>query len=261
MAKTLNMDAMISRADFSADKTNSGANRITQIKVSDLKEDNLLRTLLKKPDFQRETRDWSVSQVISFLESIIEKHFIPAVILWQNDANDIFVIDGAHRLSALMAWINDDYGDGSISLDFYGNHIPEEIVEYAQTARKEIKKCIGSYSEYVDAVKNPQKYDESFVKKARGLELFSFVIQWIDGDVSVAEQSFLNINQKAVPISPVEMMILKARNKPLGIATRAIAYSGNGYKYWKHFPVEKQEEIESIANGINNILFLPKTDM
>lgn len=121
------------------------------------------------------------------------------------------------------------------------------------------KKCIGSYSEYVDAVKNPQKYDESFVKKARGLELFSFVIQWIDGDVSVAEQSFLNINQKAVPISPVEMMILKARNKPLGIATRAIAYSGNGYKYWKHFPVEKQEEIESIANGINNILFLPKT--
>lgn len=138
MAKTLNMDAMISRADFSADKTNSGANRITQIKVSDLKEDNLLRTLLKKPDFQRETRDWSVSQVISFLESIIEKHFIPAVILWQNDANDIFVIDGAHRLSALMAWINDDYGDGSISLDFYGNHIPEEIVEYAQTARKEM---------------------------------------------------------------------------------------------------------------------------
>ncbi len=259
MAKTLNMDAMISRADFSVDKTNSGTNRISQIKVSDLKEDGLLRTLLKKPDFQRETRDWSISQVINFLESIIEKHFIPAVILWQNDANDIFVIDGAHRLSALMAWINDDYGDGSISLEFYGNRVPEEIIEYAQTARKEIKKSIGSYSEYVDAVKNPQKYTEDFVKKARGLELFSFVIQWIDGDVSVAEQSFLNINQKAVPISPVEMMILKARNKPLGIATRAIAYSGNGYKYWKHFSTDKQEEIERIANEINNILFLPKT--
>ena len=27
MAKTLNMDAMISRADFSVDKTNSGTNR------------------------------------------------------------------------------------------------------------------------------------------------------------------------------------------------------------------------------------------
>lgn len=56
MAKTLNMDAMISRADFSVDKTNSGTNRISQIKVSDLKEDGLLRTLLKKPDFQRDSR-------------------------------------------------------------------------------------------------------------------------------------------------------------------------------------------------------------
>ena len=259
MAQTLNMDAMISRADFTADKTTSGSNRITQIKVSDLKEDNLLRTLLKKPDFQRETRDWGVDQVISFLTSIIERHFIPAVILWQNDANDIFVIDGAHRLSALMAWINDDYGDGVISQQFYGNRIPEEIIEYAQTARKKIEKSVGRYSLYYDAAKNPQKYDETFCKKARGLELFSFVIQWIDGDVSVAEQSFLNINQKAVPISPVEMMILQSRNKPLGIATRAIAYSGNGYKYWKHFDEDKQDEIEKISEEINRILFLPKT--
>lgn len=53
----------------------------------------------------------------------------------------------------------------------------------------------------------------------------------------------------------------KDRNKPLGIATRAIAYSGNGYKYWKHFPADKQAEIEKIANEINNILFLPKTKM
>jgi hypothetical protein len=50
----------------------------------------------------------------------------------------------------------------SLVLEFYGNRVPEEIIEYAQTARKEIKKSIGSYSEYVDAVKNPQKYTEDF---------------------------------------------------------------------------------------------------
>ena len=259
MGKTLNMDAMISRADFVAVETNGRSNKIQQINVNNLKENELLRTLLKKPDFQRETRDWSVEQVVNFLESILNNHFIPAVILWQNNANDIFVIDGAHRLSALMAWINDDYGDGNISIQFYDNKIPEEIKEYAQKARKTIDKRIGRYSLYADAIRNPQKYDEEFVTKAKGLELFSFSIQWIDGDVSVAEQSFLNINQKAVPINPTEMKLLKARNKPLGIATRAIVYSGNGYKYWKQFELKKQEEIERIAKEINDILFLPKT--
>lgn len=158
-----------------------------------------------------------------------------------------------------MAWVNDDYGDGSISSQFYDNRIPEEIKDYAQISRKTIEKNVGKYSDYVDAVKNPQKYETDFASKARGLELFSFVIQWIDGDVSAAEKSFLNINQKAVPINPVEMKILEARNKPLGIATRAIAYSGNGYKYWKHFDVDKQKEIEILSKDINKILFLPET--
>lgn len=52
------------------------------------------------------------------------------------------------------------------------------------------------------------------------------IFNGIEGDVSVAEKSFFNINQKAVPINTTELKILEARNKPLGIAARAIAYSG-----------------------------------
>lgn len=91
---------------------------------------------------------------------------------------------------------------------------------------------------YQDALRNVQKYTEDVVKKAMGIESFAFDIQWIEGDVSVAEKSFFNINRKAVPINPIEMKILEARNKPIGIATRAIVYSGNGYKYWKNFDEE-----------------------
>jgi len=44
---------------------------------------------------------------------------IPAIILW-NSGRYIFTIDGAHRLSALIAWVLDDYGDGIISQTFFG---------------------------------------------------------------------------------------------------------------------------------------------
>ena len=42
------------------------------------------------------------------IESFLDGELIPAVILWQS-ATHIFVIDGGHRLSALLAWAHDDY--------------------------------------------------------------------------------------------------------------------------------------------------------
>lgn len=259
MKKTVNLDAMILREDFKVEKGFSGANRFKQLKANDLKSDSAMRYMLKKPDFQRETRDWSVTQITNFISSILERHFIPSIILWQNSGGATFVIDGAHRLSAFMAWINDDYGDGEISNEFYDQKISEEQLELAKKARNQIEKKIGKYSLYQDALRNSQKYSEDIVKKAMGIESFAFDIQWIEGDVSVAEKSFFNINQKAVPINPTEMKILEARNKPIGIAARAIAYSGNGYKYWKNFDEVVQKEIENISKDISDILFLPKT--
>lgn len=259
MKKTVNLDAMILREDFKVEKGFSGANRFKQLKANDLRSDSAMRYMLKKPDFQRETRDWSVTQITNFISSILERHFIPSIILWQNSGGATFVIDGAHRLSAFMAWINDDYGDGEISNEFYDQKISEEQLELAKKARNQIEKKIGKYSLYQDALRNSQKYSEDIVKKAMGIESFAFDIQWIEGDVSVAEKSFFNINQKAVPINPTEMKILEARNKPIGIAARAIAYSGNGYKYWKNFDEVVQKEIENISKDISDILFLPKT--
>lgn len=39
---------------------------------------------------------------------------------------NIFVIDGSHRVSSLVAWVNDDYGDGEISKTFFKDEIPNE---------------------------------------------------------------------------------------------------------------------------------------
>ena len=96
MKKTVNLDAMIVREDFKVDKGYPSANRFKQIRVSDLKTDSAMRYLIKKPDFQRETRDWNTAQIVNFISSILERHFIPSIILWQNSNGITFVIDGAH---------------------------------------------------------------------------------------------------------------------------------------------------------------------
>ncbi len=57
---------------------------------------------LRKPDFQRETAEWDARRVVGIIRSFIKDELIPAIILWQNQEL-LFIIDGSHRLSALIA--------------------------------------------------------------------------------------------------------------------------------------------------------------
>ena len=52
-----------------------------------------------------------------FIKTFIEGDLIPAIILWRSPGGT-FIIDGAHRLSALIAWVDNDFGDGTVSTEF-----------------------------------------------------------------------------------------------------------------------------------------------
>ena len=120
MANKINLDALIPREDFEVkDLDASPTSKSQNLRITDLAKDSFFLGSLRKPDFQRETNEWDQSRVVSIIESFLNGDLIPAVILWKNEAGFTFVIDGAHRLSALAAWVNDDYGDGLISKSFY----------------------------------------------------------------------------------------------------------------------------------------------
>ena len=139
MAK-INLDALIQREDFQVtDQTNSGTKKST-ISVVDLEQDSFFFSTIRKPDFQRETNEWDGPKIMEFLESFLDGDLIPAIILWKSPSGYIFVIDGSHRISALRAWMDDDYGDGKISKSFYDGVLPEDQVASADSVRKKIEK-------------------------------------------------------------------------------------------------------------------------
>lgn len=259
MAK-VSLDALIPREAFEVQDQpgqNTGRN-ITTLSIRDLEKNSFFFSFVRKPDFQRETNEWDEKKICDFIESFLEGDLIPAVILWRSPSSYTFVIDGSHRLSALAAWINDDYGDGDISKEFYGGYITDEQLEAAQAARKLINKKIGAFKDYQLAPRYPEKVDSKIISRARSLGTLAIQLQWVEGDASKAEASFFKINQQAAPIDETELRLLKARKKPNGVATRAIIRSGNGHKYWSDFSEEKQEKIEILAKEINDILFNPK---
>lgn len=257
MAK-VNLDALIPREDFEVEENiNSGTKKAT-ISIEDIKLDSFFFLSIRKPDFQRETNEWDSEKVCEFIESFIKGDLIPAIILWRSAGGYLFVIDGSHRLSALSAWVNDDYGDGAISKPFYDRIIPDEQIKDAEATRRLVTSNIGSYKDFKSALINPKEAKPEIVKYTRNLAASAIDLQWLDGDASKAESSFFKINQQAVPINKTEQKLLKLRKKPNSIAARAIIRSGTGHKYWSCFSDKIQLQIQEIAKEINQILFEPK---
>lgn len=254
----VNLDALIPREDFEFKDGQKGSGKNTQtLSINELKEKSLTFSALRKPDFQRETNEWDAEKICSLVESFINEELIPAVILWRSAGSYIFVIDGSHRISALASWVNDDYGDGIISKRFYDGRIPDEQIKIAEKTRALIKKRIGLFTDYELGATNPDKVSPEIQEKAKGLGFIALQLQWVEGDSATAESSFFKINQKAAPIDPTEIKLLKARNKPIGLAARAIIRGGKGHKYWSKFLDERQQKIQELAEDIHKILFTP----
>lgn len=260
MSEKVNLDALIPREDFEIDEVNSsnGGKRKDTISITDLYINSFFFPAIRKPDFQRETNEWDAEKVCSLIESFLDGDLIPAIILWRNENGYIFVIDGSHRLSALAAWINDDYGDGKISKEFYDAAISDEQKKIAEDSRKLINKKIGSFVDYELGSRAPNKVNAEIAARAKRLASLALQLQWVEGNAKKAEDSFYKINQKAAPINPTELRLIKARYKPNGLAARAIIRSGKGHNYWSKFSQEIQLVIQDLSKEVNDILFKPE---
>ena len=126
------------------------------------------------------------------------------------DGDTVRFKDDPGDFENMLAWVNDDYGDGQFSLEAFDGEIPDEQRQIARKARETINSQIGPYSDYYKALvaKHP---DPDIIVKARNLASRALQIQWIDGDVDTAERSFFNINQQATPIDPTELKLLQKR--------------------------------------------------
>ncbi|MFD2693807.1 HNH endonuclease family protein [Sporolactobacillus shoreicorticis] len=255
--RSVTLDALIPREDFEINENAIGgiSRNKTTLSIEDLKYDSFFFGALRKPDFQRETNEWDPDKVFSLIESFLNGELVPAIILWKNENGFIFVIDGAHRLSSLGAWINDDYGDGEISRKYYDKFIPEEQRKIAEQTRKLINEGIGSFKEIFNSRRSVHGISEEKLRIANHLGSLALQVQWVEGDSGSAEDSFLKINQSATKISGAELELIKSRNQAHAIAARAIVRAGKGHKYWSIFDSNEQERIQELSNHIHSLLF------
>ena len=258
MPQRVTLDAMIPREDFAIAQEEFVLDLIRDFPIGNLTSDSAILKLLRKPDFQRETNHWSPDQVATFIASFLDNEVIPSLILWKSPTY-IFVIDGGHRLSALRAWIEDDYGDGPQSLAFYKGEISNDQKRIAKRARLLIEQKVGRYSTLRSLLDQKVSDDQVALKRANRLVTRALNLQWIQGNADVAETSFFKINSQGTPLDDTEEMLIKNRRKPIAIGARAILRSGTGHKYWSTFDATHKQRLEELAAEFYDLLFDPES--
>ncbi|MGF3027754.1 DUF262 domain-containing protein [Methylobacterium aquaticum] len=251
----VNLDALIRRADLIA--PGEASEDITSLQVTGLEAKGFLYPALRKPDFQRETSSWTPEQVADLISTFARRDLIPAVILWRAGQN-VFVIDGAHRLSALIAWVHDDYGDGEVSRRFFQGSIPDDQHKAAEKARQLVEAEVGSYKAHKIAIEYPEDARPDIAARAARIGWQDVAVQWIrNADHDKAEKSFFRINQGGTKIDPTERRILNARASATALSARAILRRGTGHNYWDRFDRSNQVRIEELGKEVYAILFEP----
>ncbi len=258
MAKRVDLDAMIPREDFAVAQETYVLDLIKDFPITNLKDDSPVLKLLRKPDFQRETNHWNPDQVVSLIASFVDGEVIPSLILWKAPRY-IFVIDGGHRLSALRAWMLDDYGDGAVSLSFYKGEISARQKDIAKYTRTLVEAQVGRYSTLQRLV-DTKNAPEDAARRAQVLFTRALPLQWIQGDASVAETSFFKINSQGTPLDDTETLLIKNRKKPIAIAARAILRAGSGHKYWSKFSTVRVDEVETETHEFHDKIFKPEAE-
>ena len=238
----VNLDALIPRTDLFGDQARAISDDRT-IRITDL-EPSSTYDRLRKPDFQRETANWTPAQVADLVQTFANLDIIPSLVLWENGPH-IFVIDGAHRLSALIAWVRDDYGGGAISRQMFRDAIPVQQMAMHLETQRLVRDGPGTWA--------------SFKARFPQFDMKGLDVQWIkDKTPQQAADSFIRINQGGTAIDRLEVRILRAPKAALSVATRAITRGGNGNEYWKHFTSEEaKSDVPALGKEIHDLLFQP----
>jgi hypothetical protein len=248
----VNLDSLIKREDFESGGAESVGGSEPIFKVEELARDRMYFGVLRKPDFQRPTNNWSPEMIVDLVKSWLDSNLVPALIIWHSkDTGKVFIVDGAHRLSALIAWVNDDYGDGDISRAFFDD-IPPAQRKLHNDTKQLIEREIGSYKSLHRLGLNPLPTDDpAAVRRARAIATLQPDIQKVKGDAHTAETSFLKINSNPAMIDPTDLDVIRARRKPNAIATRALMRAGTGY-YGK---LARAKDIDVLAKEVYGIVF------
>lgn len=267
--RTVYLDHLIPRENlrYSRAQDRAGSGGVNQepdmLRLADLYGERLFSqiNLLRKPDFQRATSAWTPDDCVALLDSVVNEQIVPSIIQWASpDSKYNFILDGAHRVSVILAWLNDDWGDKAPASSIVDAEQLQQIKDVANIVRSLVKSKIGSFQDYRDIYEardrvEAQHLDPEVVLGTKNYQraLFfdrlsrgsvGFHILWVPGDHRKAEQSFLKINKSGKQLTEWETKLVENRDSRFARAVMSISSVQSVEHYWPNTAPDDPDKLQ-----------------
>jgi hypothetical protein len=128
------------------------------LSIQDLYGSDSWLSSLKKPDQQRLTCLWTPEECVQLLEAVFNEQALPSIVLWRGPDGSRYVVDGGHRISTLIAWVKDDWGD-RLPSGAYKDKAQESVSKVAANRVRTLLKerGVGTFNDYQSAA---ARYEE-----------------------------------------------------------------------------------------------------
>jgi hypothetical protein len=235
--------------------------------------------VLRKPDFQRATWAWTPEDCVLLLDSVINLQVVPSIIMWLSPDNHQYILDGGHRVSVVLAWMQDNWGQ-RLAEEEYGD---EKVAKDSREAAREVQRLMATYkiasfrdyqaaySEYkkvqgqnLDPEQEMDALRYSYAEIYRGIVggNMSFNVQWVKGDYKTAEQSFLKINKSGRRLTEWETILVENRSSSFARTVMSISDISRANHSWPtKIPGEpiNQTISQQAAKILETVQFLHET--
>jgi hypothetical protein len=263
-------------------ETSDATRRFERLDFSSIMTGDRLYRLLRKPDFQRATNSWDSEKCVDFLDTVVNNLLVPHLILWASPrTRNVYILDGAHRISVLRAWMQDDWGDSGPARHYYTRHDWAKISSAADEARQKTIERIGPFKLCKKMAQreedDPTEFSLTATERDRVLAKFyrrleqgdGLEIHWAQGDYEYAAQSFVRINRGGQQLDPTEVFLIEYRHNTFIRALMAIAGGNAGEAdFWPERSATKpNRNLEPVptfnetATNVYRRLFFPRFDV
>lgn len=214
-----------------------------EVKIKDLENSQIIEQLYKA-DNQRSTEYWRLEEIVEFMQECMSNpNTWLTVLYWMDENGNIYVIDGGHRVSLLVAWIKRYFADEQVISAPNFNDQQKADLRYI---RDRIKEC----SDFQKIMTDP-----SLIKIKENIEKLSIRFMHVVGSPEDARKAFESINSKSKRLDRWEEAHLKNRGRDTFYAIYACCYLSDNRANLIDLGENEINRIIVLGEKIHNLLF------
>ncbi|MDM1328931.1 MULTISPECIES: HNH endonuclease [Acinetobacter] len=211
-----------------------------EISLTDFAEHPIIDRLYKA-DNQRSTECWSVEEIHGFIDDcLMDRNVNLSILYWKDTNENLYVIDGGHRLSIIYAWVKRYFADEQV----------EDAPIFTNAQKKDIRLIRNNLGDLADF----QKVCEDPVLKDK-LKDTKLSFRQVVGTPEQARKVFRSINSDTKRLDKYEEFHLQNRGSDAFYATYACCYINDNRSNLAELQYERINQIIELGEEIHDHLF------